>query len=448
MVFFIGPCSFFLPGCFNQPLSGGFSHVDSFKTFKIDGYGNALYQKAITLDALIQARHLTREGLLAYAIRINPSYDEKYDVLGFGDMTIWSGCYVAAQAFRYAVMGDQESLEQIMKTVKGLSLLQRVTGKRGLLARGVKKSQRENPVDGEEWNRGKGEYSSYQWLGDVSIDQMNGVIFGLAVVFDLIDNPPLRKSIALQVRNIADHLIDHEMTIEDIDGKRTKHGDLTDGLFSEPLNALIALALFKAAYKITGDDFYQRHYLTLIKNRGYHKKAIKARDPWWEVWTGTNHSDNNLAFLAYYILLRFEKDPSLLKFYVESLNRAWENVKKENNPHFTFIYHAIHPQNIKTQSFLSAAVETLYLFPTDRRNHEVVNSDRSDLCMAWRKDRFGRKQACIPLPMDQRPADDFEWKENPYRLDGGGAGDVEFSGVDYLLPYWMGRYYGFITEEM
>ena len=41
-----------------------------------------------------------------------------------------------------------------------------------------------------------------------------------------------------------------------------------------------------------------------------------------------------------------------------------------------------------------------------------------------------------------RPATDFIWQRNPFNLVGGGYGTVEGPGIDYILPYWMARYYG------
>jgi uncharacterized protein (TIGR03437 family) len=36
------------------------------------------------------------------------------------------------------------------------------------------------------------------------------------------------------------------------------------------------------------------------------------------------------------------------------------------------------------------------------------------------------------------------WEESPYQLAGGGSGIIETAGVDYILPYWMARYYGVV----
>ena len=36
------------------------------------------------------------------------------------------------------------------------------------------------------------------------------------------------------------------------------------------------------------------------------------------------------------------------------------------------------------------------------------------------------------------------WEESPFQLSGGGSRIIETAGVDYILPYWMARYYGVI----
>jgi len=36
---------------------------------------------------------------------------------------------------------------------------------------------------------------------------------------------------------------------------------------------------------------------------------------------------------------------------------------------------------------------------------------------------------------------DFLWQRSPFLLVGGGYGTIEGAGLDYILPYWMARYY-------
>jgi uncharacterized protein (TIGR03437 family) len=54
-------------------------------------------------------------------------------------------------------------------------------------------------------------------------------------------------------------------------------------------------------------------------------------------------------------------------------------------------------------------------------------------------------QACKPIPVALRPPDEYLWEESPFQLSGGGSGIIETAGVDYILPYWMARYYGVVA---
>jgi uncharacterized protein (TIGR03437 family) len=56
-------------------------------------------------------------------------------------------------------------------------------------------------------------------------------------------------------------------------------------------------------------------------------------------------------------------------------------------------------------------------------------------------------QACQPVPVPLRPTAEFLWQINPFQLTGAGGGIIEGSGIDYILPYWMGRYYEVIADN-
>jgi hypothetical protein len=58
----------------------------------------------------------------------------------------------------------------------------------------------------------------------------------------------------------------------------------------------------------------------------------------------------------------------------------------------------------------------------------------------------GENRACDPIPVEERPNTDFLWQRSPFLLFGGVDGTVETAGIDYLLPYWMARYYGVLAR--
>jgi hypothetical protein len=75
----------------------------------------------------------------------------------------------------------------------------------------------------------------------------------------------------------------------------------------------------------------------------------------------------------------------------------------------------------------------------------VRNSQRQDIVWASAPDRHGRREALTLLPPDERPV--MKWNGNPFVVDGGNGGRGEDDGAAFLLPYWLGRYHGFIVGE-
>ena len=152
-----------------------------------------------------------------------------------------------------------------------------------------------------------------------------------------------------------------------------------------------------------------------------------------------NHSDDELAFLSYYPLLKYEDEPALRSIYLESLERAWKVERPERNPLWNLIY------GVLTQKpcDIAETVRTLREIPLDLISWDVKNSHRTDVELDFLSGRFGELQSVEVLPYDELPA--LKWNANPYRLDGGGGGYSEEDGVHYMLPYWMARHYGYIA---
>jgi hypothetical protein len=94
---------------------------------------------------------------------------------------------------------------------------------------------------------------------------------------------------------------------------------------------------------------------------------------------------------------------------------------------------------------LPAAVWTLYRTPLDTIKWTVRNSQRQDITWAPGTDRFSRRESRNLLPPDERPV--MRWNSNPFEIDGGEDGRGEDDGAAFLLPYWLGRYQGFLMGE-
>jgi len=181
---------------------------------------------------------------------------------------------------------------------------------------------------------------------------------------------------------------------------------------------------------------YQAAYDELITRHRYH---LLTRNQKIMVPGHINHSDDELAFLSYYPLLRYERDAALLAIYKDSLERSWQIERPERNPLWNVIYAA----GTGAGEFdRQETLRTLREIPMDMVEWSVANSQRSDVPIDPLSDRFKRRQALVVLPYDELPMS--KWNGNPYTLDGGNGGRSEDDGAYFLLPYWMGRFHGLI----
>jgi len=305
--------------------------------------------------------------------------------------------------------------------------------------------------------------NEWYWKCDTSSDELDGHYFLYALYYDLVaETPEQREQVRAVVRRITDHLIDHGFELVDHDGRPTRwaryspqvlNGDILEN--GRGLNSLSMLSYLKVAEHLTGDRKYREAYNELVDEHFY---ATNVLHPKQCDGPGTgNQSDDEMAFMCYYNLLTYETDPELRAKYLRSLRWYWRVVERECNPMFTFIY--VHsdrsvleaPERTeRLQAYLAEAVDSLQRLPLDRAMWPYQHSHRIDIQrIPAGLARAGSRRGCLRsgkvIPVDERS---FEhWNHDPWRLDGGGDGRTLGDGAVFLLPYWMGRFHGFIEEQ-
>ena len=269
-------------------------------------------------------------------------------------------------------------------------------------------------------------------------------MYGYSTYYDLAADETEKEYIRTLVPKIMDHILDHGYFLVGPDGQRTRWGVWAPSHLNGPwraqqgLNSLEILAHLRTAHHITGETRYQDAYTDLIQTHHYAENARRTK---LTLPGHINHSDDELAFISYYPLLKYEQDPELRSIYLESLEHAWQVERPERNPLWNFIYSAL-TQNPCDEK---EAVRTLREIPIDQIDWPIENSHRLDIPIDAERGRFGELQSTNVLPYDELSI--LKWNGNPYRLDNPTQGRREEDGVHYLLPYWMGRYYGFVTDS-
>jgi hypothetical protein len=401
-----------------------------------------LAEKAAKMEAATRARHL-RYGLVSDSDLKIPG-DLAANVTATSDNDgLWTAMYIGAEAYRFAVTRDPEARAFARQSLEALMFLQTVTEIPGFVARSF--ARPDDPHDNGEWNHLYSD-GQWRWKGDTSSDEIDGHFYAYALYYDLVADEKEKEEIRSKVRLITDYIIDNNFYLLDTDGKPTTWGHwnylgIRRFLPSRGLNGLEILSHLKVAHHITGDDRYRRVYYELALKHDYARFTVNQKYVFPP--SAVNHSDDELAFLSYYPLLKYETDPQLLHYYHRSFTRSYRIEEPEKIPLWNFIYGAVMPAG--TPWDLDGAIDTLKLISLNLVRWDHRNSRRRDVKIKVFRGRFKEMESVVPLPPDERTV--MKWNGNPYRLDTGGKGMSEEAGTFWLLPYWMGRYYGFIVEE-
>ncbi len=398
-----------------------------------------LAQKAAHFERVVRDRH-DRYGLLGDSHLATPGDLATNVPVDNDNNGLWTSIYAAAECFRYAVTQSPDALARAKKSIEAMLFLEEVTGKRGFPARSYIRKGDRMPTDGEwHWTAD----GQYYWKGDTSSDEIVGYFFAFGIACDLLPDAALKQRIVAATRRIMDHIIQNGYHLIDVDGQPTKWGKWSLAYFAEDpddsaLNSLELLSFLKTAAHITGDGRYEKEYQKVAHELNYADLILRLK----QVRSIINYSDEELAMLPFYGIFRYEKDHALLVRYRRALDDWWENMSRELSPLWSFIYLTGRPDATVD---LPGATWTLYRMPLDVIHWEVKNSHRADLVWSPQPDRFGKREAVTLLPPDERPT--MRWNANPFVVDGGKGGRSEDDGAAFLLPYWLGRYHGFLLGE-
>lgn len=410
---------------------------------RIDLVTTTLLEKAKTIEERVNERH-RRLGLVAECQLDNAENPTSHTIRDFDNDGLWTAYHVAAMSLCYGTTGDTAARESAREGMHALYMLQNASGTPGLVARSVVPAEI-GKTKSEQW-RPTPDGTMY-WKSDTSSDEIDGHYLAFYTYYEHIakKDPEERKVIEKQVRALTDYLVQNNYQLIDWDGKRTRWGfwnpeSLNDNplhYIESGLNALQILSFLKVAHYITGEETYERHFRKLILEHHYLSNILLAKKCFPDE---NNHSDDQLGFVAWYPILQLEKDPRVRRTLCAGVKRHYAVVKPEKPSFYTFVYATVDPAGAD----IAGGIENLQEIPTDRRIYQTRNSHRADVRFSSNPNRFDRPVLTRVLPADERCFK--KWNADPYEPDTDGDGRSEDDGAAYLLPYWMGRYHGFIHE--
>ncbi len=400
-----------------------------------------LEEKALHFEEVAEKHHWSRQGCLWQVSCRTPGDIATAGESGYTDNDgSWAADYLAGECLRFAVTKSDDARRNARRAMEGILLLETVTGIPGYPARAYAPAEREgkNPAFAD-WHRSPD--GKYLYKGDTSSDEVVAHYLSHAMYFDFVAEESEKPKLRERVKALTDHILDHGLTlVEREDGEPTRWGIWSPERcwgwghywYSSRLWSLCILSHLKVAHHITADARYGAEYRRLIEEHDYARRTIGQKVTIGEI----NHSDDQMAIMSYYPLLRYEEDPALAAIYRESLRRSWEVERPERSPLWNFIANWA----LGNREDRRASMEHLEDMPWMLYQWSHDNSRRWDLPLA--PFLAGGARSARALGMKERGP--YYFTDNPYTLRSGDGGRTVETPAIYLLPYWLGRHHGLI----
>jgi hypothetical protein len=402
--------------------------------------------------------------------------------------------------------GDSDAAEQVASTVRTLHTWWQISGDAGYLAR-FAAPEDSDPIilatlpasDPEVIRNVSYNNALWRWRGRVSRDQYQGVLLGMSLAYEATSDEEIRQLIREDVTTFAEQLMREETKRVriSIDGGprfdvflRLQHTVYTDdetpgglpllevstspldadasGILTftpnpseylrqipgfallpdsiRPSQAIQLAAAFRVALQVTdGVSGYESRHAAL---RSHYEEHVET---WLDMaadWENTNECAGgyfglNIAFLPAYNWVRLEDNPRRRARLQRDVLRdaLWSAVADHKNVLFAFIYASLAAPEDAVEAVVDVHAAQLALFPA---------APQLDISIDLRS-RYAEDPDCPGLSLtatdvNERPAATFIWERDPWTLVHFGTENLVFSGVDYMLAYWLGRQANFISD--
>jgi len=385
--------------------------------------------EALSIDQNLLARHMPF-GTILDPIFASATSEQIVGYTRCGDSAIWTGHYLAAQAFRYRVTGSPEALANASRALDGLTLLTDVTGT-NLLARCAVpvNSEFAAGITQEEANNGVypgiASNTSYSWIGNTSRDQYIGVFFGLGVAYNNIADSKFRARVSALGTRLLQFLLDHAWTVVMPDLR------ISTTFIGRPDQQL---SLLQIGRRLNSSRFYTayRNLAGIAAVSVLTPISLEVTD------VHSSYFKFNLDTINLFHLVTLEDSFVRKATFKKAYDVLRNTTDDHGNPHFNMIDRAVNGTNPTRDANTAIYLDQWLTRP--RRDFGVDLRGKFPSCTA------DATEACQPIPIPQRVTTDFLWQRSPFQLVGGGSGRIESPGIDYLLPYWMARFYGVVTK--
>jgi len=434
-----------------------------------------LYERAVALEENYQQHHSVN-GIL-WEARYAEAEDERPTLYGNGgDSAIFSGFYLAGAVYRFRTTGEASDLQAAFEAARGLHILTHISGTPGVIARcafpAARAAQWRYPEVWQERIDNGYVYESSADIPDIgdpsacypvmiyytraTRDQLTGILYGIGVALAELDPDDYSGETApgvIEVRDILQEVIravwgrleSTGFVIRDQEGKTGTTASLVTGLLRLQLLAVYRAALEgregveEKEYKRI-NRLYARAFARAFSLNDGDAAALFNRGSLLD-----GYYSYNLRFARSFAVHLLEKDPRRRDTVVDYMQKhVWRYVQDHRNTHFIFLYAAA-SGDLSRMDEAARSLRELSLRPLRNWSsplHGINYYPPRPVLLYGDVSDF-----VVPVHL-REPTGYFIWQRDPFQTGDGPInteGLDEAIGVDFILPYWMGRYYDFLA---
>lgn len=417
---------------------------------KVKFVRETLAEKAEFLQDNLRKYHL-RYGFSAASRLVDPDDPTTIRLDDDDNDGLWTSFYLGSQAFRYAVTKEEKAREYVWESFEPYERLLSIHTIPGFSARTF---ERTGYIAGDTVPWRPAPDKDWWWKGTTSTDEFVGYLFVTSVIDQFVaQTPEEKKRVADYFDAIMTHIISNDYYFIDYDGKPTLWGrwnpeyvnSFATTQFDRRLNSTLTITGLQLAYQLTQKEIYKIEAYRMMEEHGYldnmkipmdnirftsgfQHHGITMGEDW-------NHSDDEMAFLTYWVLYHYAFDDTLKQEYAEMIRDHWEIEKPERNALWNLLTYG-------TSGDIDPESTIWYLqgFPKDCSRYVVRNSHRKDVEFLPKDPHTNfREQTTTELiPKTERTLN--RHNNNEFLIDGGRGAHHRLTGDEFLLPYWMARY--------
>ncbi len=360
---------------------------------------------------------------------------------------LWTSLYLGSQVFRYATTGEAIAKRYVWESFESFERLLTVNPLKGFPARTF---ERRGILEyGDAWRPSQEE--EWDWKGTTSTDEYIAYLFIASIMDEFIVETTEEKARVVNfIDAIMTHIIENNYYFVDVDGKPTRWGRWNPEYVNwyplyvsdRKLNSAHLIAGLQLAYDLTGKEIYKTEAFKMMDEHGYLENILAPMsemrktldyvhmgDVMGDAW---NHSDDEMSFITYWVLYHHAFNDDLKQKYVGVIREHWEMERPEKDGLWEMLTYGT-SGDIDLESTLFFLRE----FNTDLDRYSTKNSQRKDLELLPENYR-GQTTKKLLYPGEREM---HRHNTNPFTLDQGGSRRSRLAGDEYLLPYWMARYF-------